>query len=218
MTNSYQQDGPRVLQIFPNTSVYQLETRLPKRLCDEINDYFINNVNPEPGRLDVSTINEDERSVNVRWCQQDDWIGPFIYQYIRQANEHLFQYDITGIYYNNVHHLQYEEGQFHGWHIDTDGFDSVAYEPPHSRSLVNQYKEYVRKLAFIIQLSDPEDYTGGEIEIEINSSKPKLDIGTVDKKRGTIVVFDPRSRHRVNAVTSGVRNALIGWVLGPRWK
>ena len=100
MTNSYQQDGPRVLQIFPNTSVYQLETRLPKRLCDEINDYFINNVDPEPGRLDVSTINEDERSVNVRWCQQDDWIGPFIYQYISQANEHLFQYDISGIYYN----------------------------------------------------------------------------------------------------------------------
>ena len=95
MANSYQTGGPRVLQIFPNTSVYQLESRLPKRFCDEINDYFVNNIDPEPGRLDVSTLNEEERSVQVRWCQQDDWIGPFIYQYIHQANEHLFPVSYT---------------------------------------------------------------------------------------------------------------------------
>jgi PKHD-type hydroxylase len=40
----------------------------------------------------------------------------------------------------------------------------------------------------------------------------------VPKKKGLLVCFDSRARHRVNKVTSGRRKSLVGWVVGPRWR
>ena len=158
------------------------------------------------------------RSTDVCFRDQDDWVGPFIYQYIQQANEHLFQYDITGVYYNNIHHLTYTDGHFHGWHIDNNGCDNIAYEPPCSRAAVIVPKQYTRKLSFTLQLSDPEDYTGGELEIEVNSSDDPKKTITLEKERGVLGIFDPRTRHRINPIKSGTRKALVGWAIGPRWR
>tara|TARA_B100001996_G_scaffold151969_1_gene115662 strand:+ start:48 stop:689 length:642 start_codon:yes stop_codon:yes gene_type:complete len=208
----------RSLEIFPNFSLYQFKTKLPKRFCDEINEYY-SNIEPKDAALgDEMYTDNQSRSVNVRWCDQDDWVGPFIYQYIQQANEHLFQYDITGVYYNNIHHLTYTDGHFHGWHIDNNGCDNIAYEPPCSRAAVIVPKQYTRKLSFTLQLSDPEDYTGGELEIQVNSSDDPQKIITLDKERGTIGIFDPRTRHRAKPVKSGNRKVLVGWAIGPRWR
>ena len=211
----------KVLEMFVNVPVYEFPTKLPKSLCDEINDYYVNNVAPRPGLLGDkgdSKTDSNSRNVKVRWCQQDDWVGPFIYQYIAQANEHLWQYDITGIYYNNLHHLEYDPGMFHTWHVDSTGLDHTAYVPPISNTIAPLYKEYVRKLSFTLQLSDEEDYTGGDMEFEIPSNKETLDIKSAGKERGTLAIFDPRTRHRITPVESGKRNALVGWVVGPRWK
>ena len=209
---------PRSLEIFPNFSLYQFRTKLPKRFCDEINEYY-SNIEPKDAALgDEMYTDNQSRSVNVRWCDQDDWVGPFIYQYIQQANEHLFQYDITGVYYNNIHHLEYTDGNFHGWHIDNNGCDNIAYEPPCSRAAVIVPKQYTRKLSFTLQLSDPEDYTGGELEIEVNSSDDPKKTITLEKERGVLGIFDPRTRHRINPIKSGTRKALVGWAIGPRWR
>ena len=65
-----------------------------------------------------------------------------------------------------------------------------------------------------MQLSDPTDYRGGEVEF--------LDTGTkrflAPKQRGTMIVFDSRTRHRVRKIKSGIRKSIVGWVVGPRWK
>ena len=209
---------PRVLNIFENFPLYQFATKLPKRFCDEINEYY-SSIEPKDAALgDEMYTDNQSRSVDVRWCNQDDWVGPFIYQYIQQANEHLFQYDITGVYYNNIHHLTYTDGHFHGWHIDNNGCDNIAYEPPCSRTAVIVPKQYTRKLSFTLQLSDPEDYTGGELEIEVNSSDDPKKTITLDKERGVLGIFDPRTRHRINPIKSGTRKALVGWAIGPRWR
>ena len=74
--------------------------------------------------------------------------------------------------------------------------------------------EYVRKLSFSLQLSDPDQYTGGELEFIDNSGKTMF----APKQRGTMVVFDSRLKHRVRRVKSGLRKSIVGWVVGPRWK
>ena len=38
------------------------------------------------------------------------------------------------------------------------------------------------------------------------------------KQKGTLIVFDSRTKHRVRTVKSGLRKSLVGWVVGPRWK
>jgi PKHD-type hydroxylase len=75
--------------------------------------------------------------------------------------------------------------------------------------------EYVRKLSFSLQLSDPEDYTGGEVQFMDNSRKTYF----APKQRGTLIMFDSRS-----LLTDYVRSSLaservlVGWVVGKRWR
>ena len=38
------------------------------------------------------------------------------------------------------------------------------------------------------------------------------------RQRGSIMLFDSRTMHRVCKVTKGTRKSLVGWVVGPRWK
>ena len=83
-----------------------------------------------------------------------------------------------------------------------------------SQDLVTLQGEYVRKLSFSLQLSDPEDYTGGEVQFMDNSQKSYF----APKQRGTMIIFDSRTPHRVRKIKSGFRKSLVGWVCGPRFR
>lgn len=66
-----------------------------------------------------------------------------------------------------------------------------------------------RKLTCVLQLSDPSDYEGGDLEIAGN---------LVDKAQGTIVVFPSFFQHQVIPVTAGTRVSATLWLTGPGWK
>ena len=72
----------------------------------------------------------------------------------------------------------------------------------------------VRKLSFALQLSDPDDYEGGNVQLLDESGSNYL----APRKRGTMILFDSRTQHRVLKVTKGVRKSIVGWTVGPRWK
>jgi len=65
-----------------------------------------------------------------------------------------------------------------------------------------------------MQLSDPEDYEGGNLQLMDENGKTYF----APRTRGTIIIFDSRTQHRVLKVTSGVRRSIVAWVVGPRWK
>ena len=71
----------------------------------------------------------------------------------------------------------------------------------------------VRKLSFSVQLSDPDDYKGGDLLLKISSDPTQ-----VKKTRGTVIFFPSYVLHEVTPVEQGVRKSLVGWVTGPRWK
>ena len=79
---------------------------------------------------------------------------------------------------------------------------------------VNENIEMVRKLSFAMQLSDPDDYEGGNVQLLDEAGNSYI----VPRKRGTIVLFDSRTQHRVLKVTKGTRKSIVGWTVGPRWK
>ena len=120
--------------------------------------------------------------------------------YILKAYYDNFQYDITGIDGGEMQYTIYEEGMFYDWHQDA-GVEALE-------------NDAVRKLSIILQLSNPEDYEGGEVELINESGNPYF----VPKKRGTLIVFDSRTKHRVKEVFNGKRKSLVGWVDGPRGK
>jgi len=168
-----------------------------------------------PGEVDKVIRN----SKNV-WIPTSHWIGGFLWHYVQRANRENFVYDLTCIDGENLQYTQYGEGQYYNWHIDA-GIDTT-YKPQFvassgqniAQDQINLNGEYVRKLSFSLQLSDPEDYSGGEVQFMDMAGKSYF----APKQRGTIIFFDSRTPHRVRKIKSGMRKSLVGWVVGPRWK
>jgi len=73
--------------------------------------------------------------------------------------------------------------------------------------------QFPRKLSFSMQLTDPSEYEGGNTRL-ITSHEP-FDI---PKTKGSITFFPSYTLHDVQPITKGTRKALVGWVLGPKWK
>lgn len=71
-----------------------------------------------------------------------------------------------------------------------------------------------RKISIVVQLSDEDDYEGGDFSFRYI---PQPDAEEI-RKRGTVLVFLPYHYHMVSEITKGSRNSLVGWFEGPEWK
>ena len=160
------------------------------------------------------------RNSKNAWIPTEHWIGGWIWYYIQKANRENFLYDLWDIDGGSIQYTHYEPGDYYTWHVDGD--ISSTFKPNIkpgsgvniSEDIVLQKGECVRKLSFSLQLSDAKDYRGGEVEF-INSAGERY---FAPKQKGTLIVFDSRTKHRVRTVKSGLRKSLVGWVVGPRWK
>lgn len=168
------------------------------------------------------TVNEKIRKAKNAWLPSTHWISGFVMHFVNLANVQNFRYDLTGIDGQSVQYTIYDKGEFYNWHCDQG---VASYYKPESnqkhgfedvllKDKLSVAAELVRKLSFSLQLSDDDEYKGGELQIMDESDG----IYEVPKKKGLLVCFDSRARHRVNKVTSGRRKSLVGWVVGPRWR
>tara|TARA_X000000368_G_scaffold66480_1_gene47792 strand:- start:248 stop:877 length:630 start_codon:yes stop_codon:yes gene_type:complete len=165
-------------------------------------------------------VTKSIRKSGNAWINSSTWIGGFVWYYIMRANRENFMYNIEDIDSGHMQYTEYQEGEYYDWHVDDD-IDRCLFNDKlltsadnHGENLAVLNGERIRKLSFTIQLSDPEDYEGGELEFKGNDDEPFFP----PNKKGTIIIFDSRTRHRVCKVKSGVRRSLVGWVVGPRWK
>jgi len=69
----------------------------------------------------------------------------------------------------------------------------------------------VRRLSLTINLSDPKDYEGGELEIDLGQNQTQQLKG----QAGSAVVFPSHVRHKVTPVTKGDRTSIVLWMNGP---
>ncbi len=65
----------------------------------------------------------------------------------------------------------------------------------------------------MIQLSDPDDYAGGRLEI-----MPSGSVVEAASARGAATVFPSYLLHRVTPVTRGTRRSLTIWAHGPAFR
>jgi predicted 2-oxoglutarate/Fe(II)-dependent dioxygenase YbiX len=167
-----------------------------------------------------STLNEEIRTSSQVWIPSSHWIAGFLWHYITRANNQNFCYDISSIDAGTLQYTIYKKGDFYTWHQD-DGLryavipNSELKTQSSSMGAIPTTSQYQRKLSFSLQLSDPGSYEGGELEfLGVGGSKSYL----APKGKGTLIVFDSRSIHRVRKIKSGNRKSLVGWVVGPRWR
>ncbi len=197
-------------------------TNLPEKvvevICEDLNNNFGNQMNDS--LLSGDSLNKDKRASKNSWIPTTHWVGGFVWHYIQRANRENFLYDIRNIDAENMQFTQYDVGEFYTWHNDAG--ISCHYKPisvgnysdGRAQDFVNENLELVRKLSFVVQLSNPEDYEGGNLQLLAEDGKSYF----APRQRGTIVIFDSRTQHRVLKVTKGQRKSLVGWVVGPRWK
>ena len=195
---------------------------LPEKIVQIIEEDLTNNFQENMGdsKLMGDSLNQDKRNSKNAWVPTNHWTAGLVWHYVQRANRENFLYDIRNIDGESMQYTQYGIGEFYGWHNDA-GL-SCHYKPQSvgnrteglANDFVNENIELVRKLSFIIQLSDPSDYEGGNVQFLAENGSSYF----APRKRGTVIVFDSRAQHRVLKVTKGTRKSLVGWVVGPRWK
>ena len=128
-----------------------------------------------------------------------NWICGYIWHYIGRVNRENFLYDISHLDGDSVKFKIYNEGEGQTWHADAKPLEDDESE--------------VRKISFTVQLSDHDDYEGGNVQFMDEMSNKY----NAPRKRGCVILFDSKSQHRVEKVTKGTRKALVGWVVGKKW-
>ncbi len=136
----------------------------------------------------------DIRKTNIAFVN-DIEINNMLWNLAHTVNKHSFGFEIESP--PTIQYTVYEKGDHYDWHMDTHW--------------ANQESLYDRKISIIIQLTDYEDYNGGELELDVSSWD-----GTKEfcKQKGSILVFPSFLRHRVTPVTKGTRKSLVAWVEG----
>jgi len=181
------------------------------------------NIELKTGKLGNSISNnisdKNIRNNKMGWIFDTNWFSSVLYYYVEKANRENFLYDINGFEDNVLQYSKYGVGEHYTWHSDENierqqNIIPEITDADRMHNFSNISSESVRKLSVSLQLSDPSEYEGGELQIMDSLGK----LYTCPKEMGTIIIFDSRARHRVRKVKSGVRKSLVGWVMGPRWK
>ena len=197
-------------------------TNLPEEIVKIVEKDLTERFEPnmQDSKLHGDALNKEQRNSQNTWIPTDHWVAGFLWHYVQRANRENFLYDLRCIDGESLQYTRYGEGEFYNWHNDAGLANQYKPQSVGNRQdglandFVNENIEMVRKLSFSLQLSDPDDYEGGNVQLLDESGKSYV----VPRQRGTMVLFDSRTQHRVLKVTKGTRKSIVGWVVGPRWK
>lgn len=145
-----------------------------------------------------SSVDTKIRKNFVRWIPWDnetEKVFALIRNTVFESNQKFWGMDLAG-YAEQLQFTQYTAGGDHyDWHTDIgDGVLSL------------------RKLSVTIQLSDPETYQGGDLEL-----RGGVEV-TANRDRGNVTIFPSWMPHRVTPVTKGERFSLVVWISGPPFR
>lgn len=151
------------------------------------------------GMKDEEQLKKVRRS-QVSWINKTpdtSWVFEQLAHVVSSLNAQFYRLDLTGFGepLQLTNYDQSEHGMY-GWHQDYGGRLSPS-----------------RKLSIVLQLTDPSQYEGGNLQI-LTGGEPV----NVRKQRGLIVAFPAYTLHQVTPVTSGSRQSLVAWVSGPAFK
>lgn len=147
---------------------------------------------------DGNQYNDELRKSSVMFIEntpENDWIYSRLAGIAMQTNNERYWFDLLG-FHQELQLTRYTVGDFFEWHLDFGAGPISA-----------------RKLSLTIQLSDPDEYEGGDLQFMINDK-----IVTAPREKGTIIVFPAFIMHRVTPITKGTRQSIVGWVSGPPFR
>jgi PKHD-type hydroxylase len=147
------------------------------------------------------------RSSMIKWIPQNenwDWLYNRMMDWAKEANDALWHFDLISAP-EAIQYTEYyaTENGHYDWHQDIGSGDLPSR----------------RKVSITVQLSDTDEYDGGELQIT-SGGDTSDDWGaqTCPRGRGVAVLFPSYMMHRVSPVTKGTRRSLVLWVGGAHYK
>jgi len=145
-------------------------------------------------------VTKDVRDSKISWLypvDDIDWVFRRVTDMTLSLNERFFKFDLFGL---------------------NEGFQFTNYEAPsgkYGKHVDRGMNMPVRKLSISIQLTDPEEYEGGELKLYDGDDDEAI---VMDKTQGTLILFPSYVLHEVMPVTKGTRNSLVTWITGKQFK
>jgi PKHD-type hydroxylase len=188
-------------EILPSWSLYQdhkqywshIDRFFTKQECEAIIEYG-KKQNLVDAVLGAGYLNNEVRKSKIAF------IGPtaeirHVFEKLTDAvfllNDRLWDFDLYA-FGEHLQFTEYAEGEKYESHTDT-----ILGGP-------------IRKLSIILQLTDENEYEGGNIEAFSSIENPML----LPRAQGTVLAFPSYLVHRVTPITKGTRHSLVGWVNG----
>jgi PKHD-type hydroxylase len=181
-----------------NTSLYAFwNNAFSKEECQSII-----NIAKDKGLIEGKTKGDtkDVRESKISWLypvDNMDWVFRRVTDITLNLNERFFKFDLFGL---------------------NEGFQFTNYEAPsgkYGKHVDRGMNMPVRKLSISIQLTDPEEYEGGELKLYDGDDK---EAQVMDKTQGTLIIFPSYVLHEVMPITKGTRNSLVTWITGKQFK
>ena len=181
----------------------------------EFNEDVIKKIDNTISKMDLSIENSklmkekpSGRDPNLRiskqaWIKEVSFLKSFyeIGQRINQLCQ--WNFDIKGM--EPIQFGIYSEGGKYDWHVDQG-----------TTTLLKNGS--VRKISMTLFMNNPDEYEGGEFDLELFHPDKKPRYKTFKLKKGSAIFFQSDVFHRVRPVTSGVRKSLVAWYSGPTFK
>jgi PKHD-type hydroxylase len=143
-------------------------------------------------------IVKDVRESEISWIafnEDTKWLYQKLSGAIVGLNAQFFNFDIYGL---------------------IEGIQFTKYNAPngkYGKHIDKMFNGVIRKLSISVQLSDPQDYDGGELLLHKCGVPDEM-----PKEQGKLVIFPSYTLHEVKPVLRGTRYSLVAWVAGKQFK
>jgi len=174
-----------------------LENALPLQILTHM-EQVLTGYLPIPSFIDGRNIDKNTRDSEVRFMQYNEsntfvreWLidmADEYYGFFNNSDEfgRTINLDKGSLVPEPVQVTTYRRHNFYNWHVD-----GSAQDPRH--------------LTIIAQLTDSDEYEGGDFQIE------DLTLPPFTRNKNTVLLMKPHLKHRVTPVLKGVRNSMITW-------
>lgn len=189
-------------------SFWVYESAFSAAECDELvslGESAFDAAGAQDGAIEGLADSGQLRDSRIGWLQRGEpteWAFARLEELAAAANS-TWGLDLHGVLEDLQYTLYDRVGAHYTWHHDglEPGVDD-------------------RKLSLVLQLSEPEDYQGADLdflEVAVDYTDSELeDFRVRSRSRGTVVAFCSFEYHRVTPLESGLRRSLVAWVSGPR--
>jgi PKHD-type hydroxylase len=156
-------------------------------------------------RATVFVENQTDRISNIKWIphtEQWDWLYHKLMELANIANDDIWGFDLKSAP-EAIQYTEYDSSELgkYEWHQDIG--PGIASD---------------RKISITVQLSDDDEYEGGDLCIWQGGPSLDENIEYTPRSAGNVTLFPSYLVHSVKPVTKGIRKSFVLWLGGDPFK